>query len=54
MPTYEYICSKCAKKFSLTMTITEHDRKKAKCPKCKSSRVKQKFGAFFPVTSDKS
>lgn len=54
MPTYEYICRKCGKNFSLLMSISEHDRKKARCPKCKSLRVEQRLLSFYCVTSKKS
>ena len=54
MPTYDYRCEKCRKKFSLVMTIGEHDRKRPKCPKCGSRKVRQQISAFFAVTSDKS
>jgi len=54
MPTYDYACKKCRKKFSLTMTISEHDRKRVRCPKCKSLSVEQQFGSFFAVTAKKS
>lgn len=54
MPIYEYKCLDCKKKFSLTLTISDHDRLKAKCPKCGSKKVEQQMAAFFTVTSKKS
>ena len=54
MPTYEYSCKACSKKFSLTMGIAEHDRKRPKCPKCGSSSLTQRFSGFFSKTSRKS
>ena len=36
MPTYEYRCPTCKKRFNLILSIGEHDAKKAKCPKCGS------------------
>jgi putative FmdB family regulatory protein len=54
MPTYEYVCNKCGKKFSLLLSISEHDKKKARCPKCKSIKVEQLLLSFFAVTSKKS
>jgi putative FmdB family regulatory protein len=54
MPTYEYICKKCNKKFSSTMSIREHDKKKIRCPKCSSTEVAQSVQAFFATTSKKS
>ncbi len=54
MPTYDYICNKCRKKFTAVMTISEHDKKKVRCPKCSSVRVEQQYHSFFAVTSKKS
>ncbi len=54
MPTYDYRCTKCHKRFSLRMSMSEHDAKKIRCPKCKSTRVEQQFESCFVVTSKKS
>jgi putative FmdB family regulatory protein len=54
MPTYDYTCQKCKKKFTLNMTIGEHDKKRVKCPRCSSQAVKQSVQAFFATTSKKS
>ncbi len=54
MPTYEFRCNKCNKKFSLVMSMAEYDKKKPKCPKCGSSRVEQQIQPFYAVTSKKS
>ncbi len=54
MPSYEYRCPSCKKKFSVMMTIKEHDTKKVKCPKCKGSKVEQLISHFMTKTSRKS
>jgi putative FmdB family regulatory protein len=54
MPTYEYLCKKCRKKFALFMSVSTHDTKKVRCPKCKSTQVEQQLNTFFAVTSKKS
>ena len=54
MPTYEYLCKECKKTFTLILTVAEHDRNQAVCPKCKSKKTEQQFAAFFAVTSKKS
>ena len=54
MPVYEFKCEGCKKRFSLTMPISEYEKKKFKCPKCKSSEVKQQITSFQTVTSRKS
>lgn len=54
MPIYEYACRKCDKKFSLVMTIGEHETKKPRCPKCKSLSVARRITPFYAQTSKKS
>jgi putative FmdB family regulatory protein len=54
MPTYDLRCSGCRKKFTLTMSISDRDRKRIKCPKCGSQRVEAVFTPFFAKTSRKS
>jgi len=54
MPTYEYLCEKCKKNFSLLLSFTEHEKKKIRCPKCKSTKIKQQISSFQTVTSKKS
>lgn len=54
MPTYEYECRNCNKKFAVMQRISEHGTAKVVCPKCKSARVKQKISAFTTKTSRKS
>lgn len=54
MPTYEFKCEKCSKKFTLLMTVSEHEKKGFRCPKCKSTRIKQQLTNFQVTTSKKS
>jgi putative FmdB family regulatory protein len=54
MPVYDYKCGKCEEAFSLIMSVKEKETKKAKCPKCKSVKVKPVYSGFFAVTSKKS
>jgi putative FmdB family regulatory protein len=54
MPYYEYLCQACNKKFSLALTLAEHERAKIKCPKCGSSKIEQQWAAFYATTSKKS
>lgn len=45
MPTYEYLCNDCGKKFETEMTLAEKSAgKKTSCPKCKSGKVTQVLG----------
>jgi putative FmdB family regulatory protein len=55
MPTYQYRCDKCGKKFERSeTTIAEHEAAKLKCPKCGSKKVSYVPGNVFVVTSKKS
>jgi hypothetical protein len=36
------------------MTISEYEKARVACPKCKSKKVEQKPAAFFAVTAKKS
>lgn len=54
MPTYEFVCEKCDKNFVLTIKISEYEKKKFQCPKCKSTKVKQRISSFQTITSKKS
>ncbi len=54
MPQYEFRCKKCKKEFSLFMAISEKDRKRVACPKCKARSVEQLITPFQAKTSRKS
>jgi putative FmdB family regulatory protein len=43
---YEFMCEKCQKPFELTMTISEHEKGKVRCPTCKSARVASQLSGF--------
>jgi putative FmdB family regulatory protein len=54
MPTYEFICEECKKRFSIQMSLTDYEKKKWACPKCKNRKVKQQITSFQIQTSRKS
>jgi putative FmdB family regulatory protein len=54
MPTYQYRCEKCEKKFERTETISEHEITKPTCPKCGSKKVSFVPGNVYVVTAKKS
>ncbi len=54
MPTYEFECNKCKKPFSMTISISEYEKRGFRCPKCKSSNVRQMITTFQTKTSRKS
>ena len=55
MPTYEFYCEKCKKSFSTVLSISDYEKRKYSCPKCKSKKgLKQQISSFQAVTSKKS
>ena len=54
MPTYDFLCEKCKKSFSLMLKVSEYEKKKYRCPKCKSKKLRQQITAFQTITSKKS
>lgn len=54
MPTYEYQCESCRKRFTRVESISRHGRARPKCPKCKSTKVTQVFSPFYAKTVKKS
>ena len=53
MPTYDYQCRKCRKRFSQAMTIAEHEKARVKCPKCGSTAAQQLFSSILVKTGKK-
>jgi putative FmdB family regulatory protein len=54
MPRYEFRCEKCKKSFEQIMTISEREKSRPKCPKCKGTKVVPQFSGFMAQTSKKS
>jgi putative FmdB family regulatory protein len=54
MPTYEFLCEKCQKTFTVIISISEYEKKDYQCPQCKNKDVKQQISSFQAVTSKKS
>jgi putative FmdB family regulatory protein len=54
MPTYEYRCEDCGHQFTVVLRLSEHEKAKQPCPKCKGEHVMQAVSAVFVKTSRKS
>jgi putative FmdB family regulatory protein len=54
MPSYDYRCGKCGKRFEVTISVSDRDAGKVKCAKCGSRRVRQQVSGFSVKTSRKS
>mgnify|MGYP001764659859 FL=1 len=54
MPTYEYRCLKCSKRFDVRMSYSDYGNKEILCPHCGGSRVTRKIGRIRIAKSDES
>jgi putative FmdB family regulatory protein len=54
MPTYEYRCDKCGKRFTVVHPISAHTGRAPACPSCKSRSTRQLLSAFYAKTVKKS
>jgi putative FmdB family regulatory protein len=54
MAIYEFRCSRCRQRFSQSMPISQHGRRRPACPKCHSREVEPVLSAFFAKTVRKS
>jgi putative FmdB family regulatory protein len=54
MPEYSFFCQACEKTFSKFLTLAEYEKGGIACPHCGSTKVEQRWAAFYAVTSKKS
>ncbi len=54
MPIYEYVCKKCGEEFEYTISMSERETKKVRCPSCKSTRVHQTLSTLSANPARKS
>jgi putative FmdB family regulatory protein len=54
MPTYEYRCINCNRRFSVFMTYREYGQKAVACPHCSSERVQRRIGRVRVARSEES
>lgn len=52
MPTYEYRCLDCQRRFELFMTYAEYGKKSVTCPRCQSTNVQRKIGRIRVAKSE--
>lgn len=43
MPTYQYKCNDCKKKFDIYLTFEEYDQGNVNCPKCHSVSLSRRY-----------
>lgn len=54
MPTYDFRCNKCRKKFDLFFTYADYENVQVKCPHCGSMDVERKIGRIRVARSEDS
>lgn len=54
MPRYEYVCEKCKRTVTVMMSISEHGKGRAACPKCGGKKLRPLISTFLSQTSRKS
>jgi putative FmdB family regulatory protein len=54
MPSYEYRCQSCRRRFDLFMSYTEYGNQAIRCPHCDSQDVVRRIGRIRFARSDES
>ena len=56
MPLYEYHCDDCKTTFTVSQSISQHEKLKEQpeCPECASQNTHQLLSSFFAQTSSKT
>ena len=54
MPTYDFICNACEKRFEIFLTFSEYGKKAVHCAHCKSTNVRRRMTKVRIARSDES
>jgi putative FmdB family regulatory protein len=54
VPTYEFRCLDCRRRFELFFSYNEYGQKPIRCPHCESENVQRKIGRIRMARSDES
>ena len=54
MPTYQYSCLNCQRRFELFITYAEYDNQQVTCPRCHSQQVRRRIGRIRVARSEGS
>ncbi len=52
MPTYEYRCLDCRRRFEVFMTYAEYGSREVACPHCQSTRIQRRIGRIRIARSE--
>lgn len=54
MPTYDYVCLNCRKRFEIFISYTEYGKRPVSCPHCQSANVRRRIGRVRLLRSEES
>lgn len=54
MPTYDYVCLNCRKRFDVFMSYAEYGKRPVLCPHCQSVDVRRRIGRVRLLRSEES
>ncbi len=54
MAVYDYECRTCGHEFQVVESMATHEKRRPKCPKCRSTKVERVFTGAFVKTGKKS
>ncbi len=54
MPTYDYTCLDCNKRFDIFLTYEEYGKRPAACPHCKSLNTRRRVNRIRMLKSDEA
>ena len=54
MPTYDFICNACKKRFEIFLTFSEYGKKTVHCTHCESTNVRRRMTKVRIARSDES
>lgn len=54
MPTYDFVCNDCLKRFEVFLTFSEYGRKTVQCAHCQSGNVRRRMTKVRIARSDES
>jgi putative FmdB family regulatory protein len=54
MPTYDFICNNCEKRFDIFMTFSEYGKKAVRCTHCESDNVRRRMTKVRIARSEES
>lgn len=54
MPTYDFICNACEKRFEIFLTFSEYGKKVVHCAHCESTNVRRRMTKVRIARSDES